>query len=655
MTPDSEYPFVLGTAGHIDHGKTALVRALTGVDCDRLDEEKRRGITIEPGFAPLVLPDGKTVSIVDVPGHERFVRQMTAGAAGIDAAVLVIAANEGVMPQTREHLDILNLLGVKSGIVALTKKDTADDGTLELAAAEAADITRGTCLEGAAVVPVSALTGEGIPRLLDEITKIIEKIPPRSGFGAFFMPIDRVFSKKGLGSVVTGTSYQGRIAAGDEVDILPSGVTGKARSLQTHGASVESAGAGQRLAVNLAGVPQENLGRGNVVCEKGAFIVTDCMDVMLETLPSAPRGITHWQRVRLHIGTEDIVARVSLLDMEDGAKDRGIMPGNRRPAQLLPESKIAAAAGQRFVIRFYSPLLTIGGGRVMLPNARAAKGRAERAEKAAIIGRLFGEFDAVPLLAAIIRDKGVINEADLFSFSQMSRNVFDENLAVMNAALKRYDIFEFGNPRNYVPNDVFEKLSVAVLRSLKEFHAKFPERAGIEIEKLRAMPNTAAGTLSASDFKAFLELMISKGAPAEVVTVQGKTCCKLAEFNRSPDKNITALAARVIGESAARGFNLIKVSELEQNLKVSPQDMKRAITYLRENGDLALIEGELLFPLETRTALLKLLASMEDITVASLRDAASLNRKQSLALLDFLDSLGETKRVGDKRILTRYT
>ncbi|MHB9291925.1 putative selenocysteine-specific elongation factor [Hollandina sp. SP2] len=365
-----EYPFIFGTAGHIDHGKTALVRALTGVDCDRLEEEKRRGITIELGFAPLTLGNGKTVSIVDVPGHERFIRQMAAGAAGMDAAMLVIAASEGVMPQTREHLDILHILGVKFGLVALTKKDLVDDETLELAIAEAVEVIRGTCLEAAPIIPVSSVTGEGVSRIREEMERILDTIPPRKGFGAFFLPIDRVFSQKGFGTVVTGTSYQGSISVGEEVAIMPSGAVGKVRSLQTHGANINAVPPGQRAAINLSSVSQDQLERGDAVCAKGAFIATGCMNTWLDVLPSAPKGVTHWQRVRLHVGTTDVIARVSLLNMKGDKKKPAILPGSGGPAQLLTESKITVTAGQRFVIRFYSPLLTIGGGGLCCPTRK---------------------------------------------------------------------------------------------------------------------------------------------------------------------------------------------------------------------------------------------------------------------------------------------
>jgi selenocysteine-specific elongation factor len=649
-----EYPFIIGTAGHIDHGKTTLVRAMTGIDCDRLEEEKRRGITIELGFAPLKLPGGKTVSIIDVPGHERFIRQMAAGAAGIDAALLVIAANEGVMPQTREHLDILDILGVKTGLVALTKKDIVDEETLEIAAMEASEIIRGTCLEGAAIIPVSTVTGEGIPRILEEIEKITNKIPARTGEGAFFLPIDRIFSKKGLGTVVTGTCYQGRVSTGSEVEIMPGGAAGKIRSLQTHGISANSVTAGQRAALNLSFASREDIERGDAVCAKEAFTATGCMNVWLRVLPSAPKGVSHWQRVRLHVGTADITARVSLLNMEGGKKNSAIMPGGEGPAQILPESKIIAAAGQRFVIRFYSPLATIGGGRIMLPNADPAKGRLERGEKAKITSELSRNFAPVPLLAAIIHDKGVINLSGLAALSQMDKKTFNEKLELLTSASDKYEILEFGQARNFISESAFNKTACSVLRLITDFHAKYPELAGIDAERLYTSISGIHGAdkITLVDFKDLLRIIAAKNASIEMLE---KDCYKAAAFNKSPDKKLLELAERIQKECEAAAFNLLKFSNLEEKLgagAVTPAYIKRALNYLHENGSLKTLEGGLLLPGLTRQELVKLLASMDcDITVAALRDAAGVNRKCSLAMLDFLDTQGITKRDGDKRIL----
>ncbi|MDR2445655.1 MAG: selenocysteine-specific translation elongation factor [Spirochaetaceae bacterium] len=649
-----EYPFIFGTAGHIDHGKTALVRAMTGIDCDRLEEEKRRGITIELGFAPLHLPGGKTVSIIDVPGHERFIRQMAAGAAGVDAAMLVIAATEGVMPQTREHLDILNILGVRFGLVALTKKDLTDEETLELAIAEAADLTRGTCLDGAPIVAVSAISGEGIPRLLEEMEKIVNKIPPRERRGAFFFPIDRVFSKKGFGTVVTGTAYQGSVSEGDEVDIMPLGAAGRIRSLQTHGTKVPSVTAGQRVAVNLSAVSQDRLKRGDALCAKGAFIATRCIDAWLLVLPSASEPVTHWQRVRLHAGTADVVARIALLRMDGGEKKSGILPGNGGPVQILTESPITAVAGQRFVIRFYSPLVTIGGGRVILANAEPARGKADREAKARITEGLAFDFTPVSLLAAIVHDRGVVSVSGLCELSQMDRDAFNGCLDVLSHESDKYGILEFGASRNFIAAEAFEQAVRSALRLLHEFHSKYPELAGMDVEKLSVSMDSVhgAGRIKGMNFKDLAGIMAARNIISPVV-VQGKTCYRAADFNRSVDKRLLDLAERIKQEAASAGFNLLKLQELEGRLGCPFQDIKRAAAYLREQEELWMIDRELVFSREIRDKLLKTLSSMEDITVAALRDAIGVNRKLSLAMLDFLDLQGLTQRAGDKRLLSK--
>ncbi|MDR2535007.1 MAG: selenocysteine-specific translation elongation factor [Treponema sp.] len=648
-----EYPFIVGTAGHIDHGKTALVKAMTGIDCDRLEEEKRRGITIELGFAPLDLSGGKTVSIVDVPGHERFIRQMAAGASGMDAGILVIAANEGVMPQTREHLDILSILGVRFGIVALTKKDVTDDETLGIASEEAADLIRGTCLDGAAIIPVSSVTGEGVSRIMEEIGNILDKIPPRKGFGAFFLPIDRVFSKKGFGSVVTGTSYQGVLHEGDEVEILPGGVPARVRSLQTHGAKTPSVQAGRRVAINLSGVSHNGLERGDAVCWKGAFLATDCISAHLETLPSAPQGISHWQRVRLHVGTVDAVARIALLRLNPEERAKGYLPGTGGPVQLLTESKISVAAGQRFVIRFYSPLVTIGGGRIMLPNGLPARGKGEREAKAALVEELAADFGPVSLLAAIVHDRRALSGAGLFSLSQMERNAFNEYVSELSRESESYGLLTFGKGRNFISCGAFDMAARKIRRMLEKFHEAYPELAGLEGEKLSASLDNVcrSGGISAGDCKDLIALMAARNIIGSA-EAPGKTCYCLADFQRSLDGKFTALVSRVKEGIVGAGFNLLKAPELEEKLMIPPADVKRSLVFLREEGDLWTLEGELLFSREVRDKLLGLLASMRDgITVAGLRDAAGINRKLALSMLDFLDSQGLTRRDGDKRTL----
>ena len=652
-----EYPFVIGTAGHIDHGKTSLVKAMTGIDCDRLDEEKRRGITIELGFAPLNLASRKTVSIVDVPGHERFIRQMAAGASGIDVALLIVAANEGVMPQTREHLDILNLLGVRSGLVVLTKKDLVDDETLEIAKSEVSELIQGTCLSTAAIIPVSSLSGEGVPEILVEIEKILDKIPPRKGFGAFFLPIDRVFGKKGFGVVVTGTAYQGAVAEGDEVQVMPSLSLARVRSLQAHGIKVDSVQAGQRVAVNLSAVSREDMERGNAVCAKGTFIPTDCINAWLDVLPSAREGVKHRQRVRLHVGTVDVVARISLLKPNAGTDEKNVYaPGSGGPIRIFTESKITVAAGQRFVIRFYSPLVTIGGGRILLPNASLSKNRKERLQSAEILSVFAENFGPISFLAALIQDRGILSVSGLFELSQMDKTVFNEFVDKIFPSPDSCKYMEFGKSRIFISGLVFDKIAKAVQGMLKEFHAEYPELAGLGVEKLYSSLNRVHGTgiISPVDFKDLMIIMVEKKIISAVV-VRDITLYRSVDFNQPLDTKLIELAGRMEGLIESAGFNLLTLSDLEEKLASNPSNIKRAAAYLKEQEDLRTIEGGLLFSRQMREKLLSVLSSMdsmeEEISVSSLRYKLGLSRKYTLPMLDFTDSQGLTKRIGDKRIL----
>ena len=353
MTEPVETTIVFGTAGHIDHGKTTLIKALSGVDCDRLSEEKRRGITIELGFAPLTLPSGRIVSVVDVPGHERFIRQMVAGATGIDAVILVISADEGVMPQSREHLEILSLLGIKEGLIAITKADLVDEEMLELVKSDVEDLVKGTFLERKPMICVSSTKGMNLDRLLEVIDGTVDRIKPRDTDGPFFMPIDRSFPIAGFGTVVTGTVYKGKTQIGDTLDVLPLGKNSKVRSIQVHGKAVQEALAGQRSALNLPNIKSTELERGDVACSSGLFKTTQCLDVKLTLLASTPEPLKHWQQVHLHIGTSETMARVALL------KDTKLLPNDEAFGQLVLKEPLVAHMGQRFIIGHIHLLGTI--------------------------------------------------------------------------------------------------------------------------------------------------------------------------------------------------------------------------------------------------------------------------------------------------------
>ena len=352
---------IIGTAGHIDHGKTALVRALTGVDADRLPEEKRRGITIDIGFADLDLGDVR-IGFVDVPGHERFVKNMLAGAHGIDLVALVIAADESVMPQTREHFDICRLLGVRKGLLVLTKKDLVDEELLQLVQSETEELVAGSFLEGAPIIAVSSRTGEGIEALKQALRESGLEVAARSADFVARLPIDRAFTMRGFGAVVTGTLIAGEIAEGDELELLPAGTRVRVRGVQVHGSSVSHAVAGQRTAINLGGVDAAAIERGMVLAPVGRLRPTQAIDARVNLLENAPRALRSRQRVRIHIGAAEVLARVRVL--ADGGE---IKPGQSGVVQLRTEAPIVGVLGDRFILRSYSPQITIGGGVILDP------------------------------------------------------------------------------------------------------------------------------------------------------------------------------------------------------------------------------------------------------------------------------------------------
>ncbi|HEY5952168.1 MAG TPA: selenocysteine-specific translation elongation factor, partial [Kofleriaceae bacterium] len=373
------HPIVLGTAGHIDHGKTSLVRALTGIDTDRLPVEKARGITTELGFARLDLGE-RRVAVVDVPGHERFVKSMVAGATGLDLVMLVIAADEGVMPQTREHLDICDLLGVRRGMIVLTKRDLVDDEWLGLVTADVTAAVAGTFLEGAPILAVSTKTGEGIDRLRDELVKQIDALPPRAQTGVFRLPIDRVFTVKGFGTIVTGTILGGEVKNGDELTVIPTGLTARVRGIEVHGAAVEHAIAGHRAALNLGGVAVEDLARGDMLAHPGKVAASHILDVELRYLRSAPGNLPARSKVLVHHATAQVLASLVLVDQKE------ITPGSTALAQLRLDqtTPLGALPNDRFIVRGFvasqSGGSTIGGGRiirVLAPKARKGEQHAQ--------------------------------------------------------------------------------------------------------------------------------------------------------------------------------------------------------------------------------------------------------------------------------------
>ena len=469
---------VLGTAGHIDHGKTSLIKALTDIDTDRLKEEKERGITIDLGFAFLNLTDEVQLGIVDVPGHERFVKNMLAGVGGIDLVLLVIAADEGVMPQTREHLAICELLQVQEGLVALTKTDMVEAEWLELVRDDTAEFLRGTFLEGKPIVPVSSRTGEGLEALLQTLRGACESLSPRTSGGPVRLPIDRVFTMRGFGAVVTGTLFSGCVRLEDRLEVLPKREVARVRGLQAHSQTVSEAVAGQRTAVNLQGVELDDLQRGDVLATPGRFPTTYMLDVTLKLLDDAPRALKHRARVRFHVGTSEIMGRVMLLDRDE------MRPGEEVCAQLHLEQPTVAAARDRYVIRSYSPVQTIGGGVILdAVPVRHRRHRPQVLDQLAVLrDGSDAEALAVHLFNAALRGSAMagawcsVRRWMMTPCAGLSREVTDQGIAAVID----------DNPPWLLHRERYDQAAAEMRRLVADFHNQNPLKPAMFTEELRS-------------------------------------------------------------------------------------------------------------------------------------------------------------------------
>ncbi len=633
---EQEISLVLGTAGHIDHGKTTLVRALTGLDCDRLNEEKKRGITIELGFAPLKLSDGRIVSIVDVPGHEKFIRQMVAGASGVDAVMLVVAADEGVMPQTREHLAILNLLGVKDGLIVITKSDMVDDELLELAVADVADFVQGTFLQGKAIIPVSSVTNKNIPLLMEELAKLVDRVNPRTRSGPFFMPIDRAFPISGFGTVVTGTAYRGQVSPGMDLSILPADQEVRVRSVQVHSHGCEVAWAGQRVAMSLSGVSLDDLTRGDVVCAKDIYKKTKCCDVELRLLQSSPEPLKHWQRVRLHIGTADVIARVSLFDKTT------LLPGESTVAQLVLEEDIVASIDQRFVIRFYSPLVTIGGGRILFAYGRKPKGKGAKNSYKHRLESLMSANDLQERINILVKSHGSISRGDIiFDLQELP-----EDIIVMAQKLEEEGemVILSASTDYYMSPETFKEYHDAVEQFLTNFHSERPHQAGCIIDDI------LTGPLKLLERK-LARTLLDTISQRNLIVIDGNFV-RLSDFTPQDDTLFFKRLEEFHAYCEELGFQLPLIEEVQQKMAMSEKDFSLFLKDLRERGESFIVGSKYILSKKVEERLLFILKDIKDnITIATVRDVTGSSRKFVLPLLEYMDARGYTRRVGEKRVL----
>ncbi len=627
--------FIVGTAGHIDHGKSALVRALTGTDPDRLKEEKERGITIDIGFAHVALDEsGELVaSFIDVPGHERFVRNMLAGAHGIDAVVLVVAADESVMPQTREHFHICRLLGIERGFVALTKCDVADAESQALAEMEVRELTAGSFLEGAPVVRVSAKTGAGLPELKRALEALARGTPPHDAHGLLRLPVDRVFTLKGFGTVATGTLVSGSLSTGDELELLPSGRRTRARGLHVHGEPVDNVPAGNRAAVNLAGLDVDALVRGDVLARPGTLRPTSMIDVEIELLPGE-RALEDGTRVRVHLASAEVLARVRLLE---GPR---LAAGAAGLAQLRLERPAVAGRGDRLILRSYSPAPTIGGALVLdpLPPKRRAGDAAGRERLRAAAGAPTGGAAAL-----WIEEAGPAGQ----DVATLAARVTVPAADLPRALAGRTSVLAFGEPPVYVSRAAFDALAGAARETLAAFHAEHPLKASMPREELRRR------TFARAPDGVFEPVLRSLAEAGEVrlladAVALARHAVRLSPAEEEARRTLVA-AAQAAGLEGVEASRIAATAQLDVQLVARIGRVLQDEGVLRRVGDAMLLHSDHLERLKEDVRRRWPPGTRLDVT--GFKELTGLTRKFVIPLLEYLDRERITRRAGSDRFV----
>jgi selenocysteine-specific elongation factor len=608
---------VVGTAGHIDHGKSTLIEALTGIDPDRLEEEKRRGMTIDLGFAHLALPSGRLVGIVDVPGHARFVHNMLAGVHGMDAVLLVVAADEGVMPQTREHLEIVDLMEVRRGLVALTKVDLVEPDWLELVVGEVRETLAPTSLRDAEAIPVSAVTGEGLELLKQRLDGLLEGVPAREDRGRPRLPVDRVFTISGFGTVVTGTLVDGTLRSGEEVELQPSDRRVRVRGLQQHNLKVETAIPGTRVAANLVGVEKEDLRRGEVLARPGTVRVTNRIDASVRVVADAPRSLRQGQQVTLHTGTAEVGARAIVLVADE------VPPGERGWIQLYLRRPVAAVAGDRFVLRQPSPAATIAGGVFADVDPRRHP-RHDAAVRESLERRAAGE-----VLQEELRKypRGITERALL-------KATLADDADASSLEARRVGQWLFAP-------EAWAAVASRARRALDQYHRAHPLRAGMPREEMKSRLG-----LQPAAFGAVLEALAG-----EQVLVQRGGEVALPSHRVEIDPGSGGPAGRLLEILGAQPFAPPSLPEAMRDAGASGE----VVRALAQRGELVRVSDDIAFTRAAYDAAVELVREVVgadgSVTVASLRDRMGASRRPVLALLEHLDAQRVTRRVGDERVL----
>lgn len=622
---------IIGTAGHVDHGKTALIGRLTGIDTDRLREEKERGISIDLGFAPLRLPDGTVAGVVDVPGHERFIHNMLAGIGGIDLVLLVVDVNEGVMPQTREHLQILKLLKIPRGILVLTKCDLAEPDWLDIVEEEIREEVTGTFLAEAPACRVSSITGAGIPELLATIQQILHELPPRDEDGPARLPIDRHFTISGFGTVVTGTLLSGRIKVGDLVEVLPPGETVRVRELQVHGKKAETARAGQRVAVNLAGFERADLERGAVVATPGFFELTSRVDARLTLLKEALRPLKFRDPVHLHLGTARVTAKVVLLDRDK------LEPGESVLTQIQLDQPLVAHRQDRFIVRSYSPMTTIGGGQIIdpapprhrrfRPEVMTALGELESGERAFLLQKLTELVCArgkdLELSSGLGRER-VTGHLDALAAAGQARRLGDQWLTEATA-------------------QHWERL---LLDAVDGCHRDQPLLPGVPHATLKGV---LPAKMAPKAFEELLAGMVAAGALEQ----RGEHVAR-PSFVPRPSSEQQRLIEQLVELYHQAGTQANNRNEMLGTLTAPTETVEGCLAFLFSRGDLVRLSDEMIFHREAYATALNALKEhftvKQTLSLGEFRDRIGSARKQTQALLEHFDVLKYTMRRGDERV-----
>ncbi|KPJ58614.1 MAG: translation elongation factor [Deltaproteobacteria bacterium DG_8] len=629
---------ILGTAGHIDHGKTTLIKALTGVDLDSLKEEKERGITIQLGFTSLSLPSGQRLGIVDVPGHEKFVKNMVAGVGGIDIVLFTIAADEGIMPQTREHLDICQLLKIKRGIIAVTKIDLVDEEWLQLVEDEIKEFTRGSFLENAPIVSLSSVTGQGISSLLTALDTIAQEVEERTSEGIFRLPIDRIFTMKGFGTVVTGTLISGTISTGDSVEILPEKKEAKIRGIQVHNQQVEKASAGLRTAINLQGVDKDSLERGSVLVPPKTLKPTSRIDVNLEHVPNSSKSLKNRSRIRFHSGTSEVLAQLILLDQDE------LAPGGSSLVQLKLQKPVVVLPGDRFVIRSYSPIFTIGGGEVL--DAHPRKHKRLESETIAQLNAIQGGTDKENI-HLFVSDSGWAGLDLLQLLPRIGKEPSQLSLLLNELIKEKKLILIDKETQKVIASRKYEELKSLLLEQMRNYHNKFPLKKGMLKEELKSkLPQLIDSRL----FNYLLNDLLS----SSLIAIEKE---KLWLHEHKPLLKDSQKELKDTIEKIYLKSNLTPPSfkELVGQLSSDENETRSILDLLTSDGTVIKVKENLWFhreALETlKKNLIEFLKDHGEITTSQFKDLTQASRKYTIPLMEYCDQSKITIRVGEKRIL----